>query len=227
MPRQEVVVAGAEAGQTVAGLLRRHLGLSWAEARRLIGARRVRLDGKPCSDPTRRVRPGQRLQMEPPAGEPREPAPAQIRLDPAAVRFVDDHVAVVDKPAGLTTMRHPEEAAQFGARGRRFLPPTLAELLPVALAARPKRGRQEPAPRVRAVHRLDKETSGLVVFALTVAAERNLDKQFRAHTIERRYLAVVRGHAVSGRIESSLVRDRGDGRRGSTTETGAGQRAAT
>jgi 23S rRNA pseudouridine1911/1915/1917 synthase len=80
---------------------------------------------------------------------------------------------------------------------------------------------------VRAVHRLDKETSGLVVFARTVAAERNLGEQFRAHRVERCYLAIVRGEARSQRIESWLVRDRGDGRRGSGPQTGMGQRAVT
>src|SRR5262249_39038041 len=98
-------------------------------------------------------------------------------------------------------MRHPYEAAEFGARGRRYLPATLADLLPGML----------DGGRVRAVHRLDKETSGLVVFARTVAAERHLGKQFRAHSVERRYLSIVRDRARPQRIESWLVHDRGDG----------------
>jgi 23S rRNA pseudouridine1911/1915/1917 synthase len=126
--------------------------------------------------------------------------------------FQDSQVVVVDKPSGLTTMRHPDEAAEFGKRAQRFLPPTLADLLPL--------------PRLRAVHRIDKETSGLVVFARTKQAETSLGRQFREHTIERRYLALVRGRAVSQRIESWIVRDRGDGRRGSGPP-GEGQRAAT
>lgn len=139
------------------------------------------------------------------------------------IRYADKHVVVVDKPAGLTTMRHAAEAAEFGPRAQRFLPPTLADLLPDLLA------RRSPNERIsiRAVHRLDKETSGLVVFARTAAAERHLGRQFRAHTIERRYLAVVRGRAKNGRIESWLVRDRGDGRRGSSTKADEGQRAVT
>jgi 23S rRNA pseudouridine1911/1915/1917 synthase len=80
---------------------------------------------------------------------------------------------------------------------------------------------------VRAVHRLDKETSGLVVFARTIAAERHLGRQFRAHTVERCYRAIVRGRARSQRIESRLVQDRGDGRRGSSAAFGDGQRAVT
>src|SRR5207245_11378929 len=132
---------------------------------------------------------------------------------------------------------------------RRFLPTTLLELLPSVPARheatktrqRPgvkdrfKRKPQSP-PRLlspspsrflRAVHRLDKDTSGLVVFARTPEAERHLGRQFRAHSIERRYLAIVRGRARPGKIDTWLVRDRGDGRRGSSAEPGAGQRAIT
>jgi 23S rRNA pseudouridine1911/1915/1917 synthase len=110
----------------------------------------------------------------------------------------------------------------------------MADLLPGLLAQRPGRARGTPAggrpgalPSVRAVHRLDKDTSGLVVFARTAEAERHLGRQFRAHTIERRYLAVVRGRATPARIESFLVDDRGDGRRGSSLVVGQGKRAVT
>jgi 23S rRNA pseudouridine1911/1915/1917 synthase len=143
------------------------------------------------------------------------------------IRYADKHIVVVDKPAGLTTMRHPEEAAEFGPRGQRFLPPTLADLLPGLLAQRAGQRKCSEQTKVRAVHRLDKDTSGLVVFARTVEAERHLGRQFRAHTIERVYRGVVRGRAKEGRIESWLVRDRGDGRRGSSAVPGQGQRAVT
>ena len=139
------------------------------------------------------------------------------------IPYADAHLVVVDKPAGITTTRHAQEAAEFGRRARRFLPPTLADSLPGLLA---QRRAGKPGP-VWAVHRLDKETSGLVVFARTRPAESNLGKQFRAHSIERRYLAIVRGRAEPGRIESFLIDDRGDGRRGSTTEPGQGKRAVT
>src|SRR5204863_7081160 len=73
----------------------------------------------------------------------------------------------------------------------------------------------------------NKDTSGLVVFARTPEAERRLRTQFRAHSIEIRYLAIVRGRARPGKIDTWLVRDRGDGRRGSSAQPGAGQRAIT
>jgi 23S rRNA pseudouridine1911/1915/1917 synthase len=152
------------------------------------------------------------------------------------IRYLDEQIVVVDKPAGLTTVRNPKEAAEFGARAQRFLPPTLGDKLPVLIrdaetkrrgdAAKqkrrsPRRGASASPrlPKVFAIHRLDKETSGLVVFARTPAAARHLGGQFRGHSIERVYLAIVRGHAKPGKIESHLVRDRGDGRRGSVTLT--------
>jgi 23S rRNA pseudouridine1911/1915/1917 synthase len=156
-------------------------------------------------------------------------------MNSPVLRYFDNHVIVVDKPPGLTTMRHAREEAEFGRRAQRYLPNTLADLLPALLARRaskerfPKK-RRIPGPKaaiIRAVHRLDKDTSGLVVFARSRNAQQHLDRQFRGHTIERRYLALVRGRAKPGRVESYLVEDRGDGRRGSASKPGMGKRAVT
>jgi len=76
------------------------------------------------------------------------------------------------------------------------------------------------------VHRIDRETSGLVVFARNVPASRILAEQFRLHTTHRRYLALVVGRVGSGVIRMRLVRDRGDGRRG-TGEGEDGKEAVT
>jgi 23S rRNA pseudouridine1911/1915/1917 synthase len=152
-------------------------------------------------------------------------AAASPRLDlpwQPIILYADAHIVVVDKPPGLTTMRHAEEAAEFGTRGRRYLPPTLADLLPDLLGAKRGARSAERKKLVLAVHRIDKETSGLVVFARTPAAASHLGAQFRGHSVERRYLALVRGRAKPGRIESRLIRDRGDGRRGSIAKGRAG-----
>jgi 23S rRNA pseudouridine1911/1915/1917 synthase len=125
-------------------------------------------------------------------------------------------VVVVNKPAGLTTMRHAEEADEFGPRGKRFLPKTLADFLPHLLGS--------PGARVIPVHRLDRDTTGLVVFARTPAAADHLSRQLRKHAVDRRYLALVRGGPADGRIESAFVPDRGDGRRGGGPD---GKRAVT
>ena len=77
------------------------------------------------------------------------------------------------------------------------------------------------------VHRIDKDTSGLVCFAKTKLAERGLHKIFKEHQAEREYTAVARGQVRPGRIESQLIENRGDGLRGSSKGFGQGQRAVT
>jgi 23S rRNA pseudouridine1911/1915/1917 synthase len=221
----------AGAGRPIAEWLRTVLSVDRSTAERLVRSRRVFVGGVPNVDQKRRLRIGERVSVSLPASgkSPSDKRPGPKRASrphysgPApVVRYADDQVVVVDKPSGLTTMRHADEALEYGKRAQRFLPATLQDLLPSLL---PQTRGGEP-PTVRAVHRLDKETSGLVVFAGTRAAESHLGKQFRAHTSERLYLALVRGRARDARIESWLVRNRGDGRRGSGPETG-GQRAVT
>jgi 23S rRNA pseudouridine1911/1915/1917 synthase len=238
MASRTFVVTRADARRTVAEFLHRHLGLAWADARQLVKDGHVRVNDQPCRDSTFRLQRGQRLSAEVSgqskpatrgkkkgAAGARKPVGRQEGVDPRSprvvVRYSDDQVVVVEKPAGLTTMRHAHEAAEFGDRGKRFLPKTLEDLLPGLLAA----GKGKP-PRVIAVHRLDKETSGLVVFARTPAAAKHLGGQLRTHSADRHYLTVVRGRARDSTIESWLVRDRGDGRRGSG-DAGEGQRAVT
>src|SRR5947209_19947020 len=100
-------------------------------------------------------------------------------------------------------------------------------MVPGLIARTAGRSDKGHLPRLRVVHRLDKETSGLVVFARTVPAERGLGKQFHAHTVIRRYLALVPGFVPPQRIATRLVRDRGDGRRGSTGVPDVGKEAVT
>jgi 23S rRNA pseudouridine1911/1915/1917 synthase len=208
----------------LAAVVRTRCRLSWSAVRRLIQQGRVRLAGQVCRDAGRPTRKGQRVEVgesAPPKLQPKSPKKTG-KTAGVVIRHADADVVVVEKPAGLTTMRHAHEAAEFGARARRFLPKTLADLLP-GLLARLTPGKPGP---VIAVHRLDRDTSGLVVFARTPEAARHLGQQFREHTVERKYLALVRGRAVPARVESFLVRDRGDGRRGSSP-SGEGERAVT
>jgi 23S rRNA pseudouridine1911/1915/1917 synthase len=226
MTTRNFTVSRSEAGTNIVDWLRGRLHLSRPAVLKLLQERKVRLAGAPCSNPAWRLRAGQRVevQLAPPRQDRsarREPRPPT--LPAVIIRHLDSDLVVVDKPAGLTTMRHADEAAEFGARARRYLPVTLQDLLPSLIA---EQTGGPPGP-VRAVHRIDKETSGLVVFARNPVAERHLGQQFRAHGTERLYLAIVRGQAKSGRIESWLVRDRGDGRRGSSSTPGEGQHAVT
>lgn len=230
MPRKDDQILRAahhHAQRTVAAFLREQLpGRSWSEIRRLIKSRQVMIDGNLCLDGDRRLRGTEvvKLLANPTAPPPRE--------DDIRIRYLDTHIVVVEKPSRMTSVRHAEEQ-NWSAR-RKQLQPTLEDLLPRAIArklSRGERGRRGgppgKLPPVRPVHRLDRDTSGLMVFARTRAAESQLVQQFRRHTTERRYLAVVQGYVAAQTIESHLVRDRGDGRRGSTTLADVGKRAIT
>ena len=225
MTPQTFVVGYRDADQTVTAFLRARLNLPWSKAKRLVETGQVRVAGQKVVDPAHRLKIGKHVDVvahEAPAGQ--KPSRAKLKEAPRydgpmpVLVYSDDTIAVIDKPPGLTTMRHADEADEFGERGKKFLPATLADLLPAMLG--------RPGKAVRAVHRIDRDTSGLVAFARTRPAEEQLTEQFKAHTVERRYLALVRGHPEAGTIESQIVADRGDGRRGSST-SGEGQRAVT
>ena len=228
MPVKTFIMERNQAGQTVAEVLQRLLKKSRGEVVQFLRLKKVHLAGHLCQTPGRRVRAGQRLEVmlphvkkqKAPQTQPAAPKIQHPLAQAIRIRYLDPHIVVVDKPAGLTTVRHAAEAEEFGKRAKKYLPPTLVDLLPDVLPPAERHG------RLRAVHRLDKETSGLVVLARTGAAETHLGKQFRAHSIEREYLALVRGRAQTQRIESHLVRDRGAGRRGSGSAE-AGQHAVT
>src|SRR6516164_7266 len=153
-------------GQTLAAVLRQRLpGQSWAQVRRLIETRRAKVNGELCLDPARRLKEGETVELL-----ARPAAPSRQR-EALVIRHLDEHIVVVEKPSGVCTVRHPAE--RDWTERRKALSPTLEDLVPSLLAAREGRSRKGPLPRLRVVQRLDKETSGLVVFARTVLAERN------------------------------------------------------
>ncbi|HVV99639.1 MAG TPA: RluA family pseudouridine synthase [Planctomycetaceae bacterium] len=216
-----------EVQHTLVQNLRRWLpSESWSQVRKLLQGRQISVNGNLCLDEGRRLKPGDVVKVLAAA----QTAPP--REDDVRVRFIDSEIVIIEKPAGVTTMRHAEERS-WPAR-RKQLQPTLDELLIRVVERqtghrRKSKGKPHKPPRIRAVHRLDRETSGLMVFARTPVAEQKLIKQFSKHTIHRAYIAIVHGSVDAQTIESTLVRDRGDGRRGSSTaETpDDGQRAVT
>ena len=213
-----------QVNQTVAAALREWMpGQSWSQIRRLLTSRRVMVSGNICVDEARRLQLVDVVKILPTSAAP-APTPDAVRI-----RYLDSHIVVVEKPSGLTTTRHAEEH-DWPVR-RRQLQPTLEDMLPrlIEKESGRKHGQKSegrPIP-VRPVHRLDRETSGLLVFARTVFAERMLGQQFRKHTTGRRYLAIVAGDVEAQTIESRLVRDRGDGRRGSTHLPNLGKASIT
>lgn len=226
----EIIHVGDElAGKSLPQVLRAaHADWSWGAVAKLIDGRRVTINGNLCLDAGRRLKAGEVVKVLAFA------AAAPPKEGDVRIRFIDAHIVVVEKPAGMTTLRHPEE--RDWPRRRKQLQPTLDEVLPAIVEKRAGRGSKQgrgaqgkkgPPRRLRPVHRLDRETSGLMVFARTIQAESALGKQFRAHALRRHYIAVCLGKVSATTYDTRLVDDRGDGRRGGTTYPNQGKRAVT
>lgn len=175
--------------------------ISRAHAQRLIGDGRALVDGQQrrASD---RLTGGEHLSVELSAPPDASLEPESI---PLTVAYEDEAMLIVDKPAGLVV--HPSAGHGTG---------TLVN----ALLGR-ARDRGEPLGSIAGVgrpgivHRLDKETSGLIVVAKTDAAQASLMRQFGERLVDKEYLALVRGepHAARGRVEAPIGRDPRDRQR--------------
>ncbi len=176
--------------------------ISRSSLARMIRQGQILVDGQRIR-PSTIIRPGQLVIIEP--GEDVQDIEATSFDDPEpSVIFEDNDIIVIDKPAGLVI--HP------GAGTR---PPTLVDLL---VKSRPEMiGIGEPG-RWGIVHRLDKDTTGVMVVAKTPIAHQELSEQFRKHSNERVYLTLVRGNPKldSGSIEKELGRSRTDRKKIST-----------
>jgi 23S rRNA pseudouridine1911/1915/1917 synthase len=163
-----------------------------AVAERLITAGNVAVDGtrRPKSH---RLVGGEQVEAE-------LPEPVELKVEPldVAVAYADEHLLVVDKPSGLVV--HPAGRLQSG---------TLVQGL-VGLGAH---GGEEGRPGI--VHRLDRDTSGLMIVARSEEAHRRLSGLMRRRAIDRRYLTLVCDlpRSRTGRIEAPIGRDRRDRRR--------------
>src|SRR5262245_21116423 len=134
-----------------------------------------------------------------------------MRLDRIRIVFEDDSVIVVDKPSGLLTMAtNTERSKTVYAILREYL------------------NHKKPREALFIVHRLDREASGLLVFAKTVQAKERLQDQFKSHTAGRQYVAVVEGRAKSDDFTiRSYLRENAAYRVYSTPNTKIGKLAVT
>jgi 23S rRNA pseudouridine1911/1915/1917 synthase len=182
---------------------------SRAAAERLVEHGAVAVDGTPRSK-SHRLAGGEELEFELP--ERREPALEPERVEGLRVAYEDEHLLVVDKPAGVVV--HPSAGHSSG---------TLVH----GLLAQAIEGGEEPE-RPGIVHRLDRDTSGLLVVARSDDAHRRLQGLIRRRKVVREYLALVRGRPRSraGRIEAAIGRDRRDSTRISL-DTGTPREAVT
>ncbi len=200
----------AAGNATLAAELRAHLGgLPWQKVRELVVSGKVSVDGQVEDEPARRLVGGEQVAWDLARPDPRR------RTTPPGFRVVyeDGHLIVIDKPEGISTV--PFERKESG---------TALDLIRTAWR---RQGKAATATPLYVVHRIDKDTSGLVSFAKTRLAERGLHRVFQQHLADREYQAVAHGQVRPGRIESRLVENRGDGRRGSTRRPGEGQPAVT
>lgn len=146
----------------------------------------IKLDGV-LADPKRKVHGGESVVLAVPPAPSLADAPEEIAFP---VVFEDESILVIDKPAGLVV--HPGNGNAAGTLMNALLhhAPALAQV-----------------PRAGIVHRLDKDTSGLMVVAKTLAAQTDLVRQLQARTVKRQYLALVHGRlACGGTVDAPLGR---------------------
>lgn len=206
--------AGQRLDRMLAGRLE---GLSRARIQGLIRAGHVRDRGGTLVDPSVKIKSGQVLEVELPEPAPAEPEGEAIAL---AVVYEDGHLIVVDKPAGLVV--HPAAGHQRGTLVNALIAHCGASLAGIGGVRRPG-----------IVHRIDKDTSGLLVVAKTDAAYRGLQAQFASHGadggLSRSYVAFAWGEITPrhGTIEAPLARSATNRTKIAVVRPPAGRRAVT
>jgi 23S rRNA pseudouridine1911/1915/1917 synthase len=195
-------------------VLANHLpALSRTRLKHLIEEGRVIHEGAPARDPSQRVRPGQNFLVVFPVCEEAAPAAQHLALD---IRFEDAHLIVIDKPAGLVV--HPAPGNPDGTLVNALIAHCGESLAGIGGVRRPG-----------IVHRLDKDTSGLMVVAKTDAAHQALSRDFAARQIDRAYAAFVWGipHPGTGEIAGNIGRSTGNRKKMAVVGDGRGRPALT
>ena len=187
--------------------------LSRERLKSLIRSGAVEAEGREIRDPATKVRGEEALRVLVP--EPR-PAHNEAQDIPLTIAFEDEHLLVVDKPAGLVV--HPAAGNFDGTLVNALLHHCSGNLSGIGGVARPG-----------IVHRIDKDTSGLLVVAKTDVAHEGLARQFAAHSIDRRYVAIVNGvpKAAAGTVDAPLARSATNRKKIAIVEDGRGKRAVT
>jgi 23S rRNA pseudouridine1911/1915/1917 synthase len=187
--------------------------LSRERLKALVKAGALQGPAGPLRDPAAKVRGGERFRLAVPEPSPAHNEPQDI---PLRIIFEDEHLLVVDKPAGLVV--HPAAGNIDGTLVNALLHHCAGNLSGIGGVARPG-----------IVHRIDKDTSGLLVVAKTDVTHEGLARQFAAHSIERRYLAIVSGvpKASEGTIDAALARSAANRKKIAIVEGGRGKRAVT
>jgi len=187
--------------------------LSRERLKTLIRTGAVEAQGSALRDPATRVKGDEGLRVTVP--EPR-PAHNEPQAIPLTIAFEDEHLLVVDKAAGLVV--HPAAGNFDGTLVNALLHHCGGSLSGIGGVARPG-----------IVHRIDKDTSGLLVVAKTDVAHEGLAKQFAAHSVDRRYLAIVSGMPAiaQGSVDAPLARSAANRKKIAVVEGSRGKRAVT
>jgi 23S rRNA pseudouridine1911/1915/1917 synthase len=213
----ESTIAGtiepAQTGQRLDKALAQASGLSRQRVQALMAQGRVMLAGASANQTTLKVTGGEPFRIEVPEATPAEAAAQDI---PLVIAFEDEHLIVVDKPAGLVV--HPAAGNLDGTLVNALLHHCKGQLSGIGGVARPG-----------IVHRIDKDTSGLLVVAKSDAAHEGLAAQFADHSVVRSYRAVVAGHPVppSGTVTGAIGRSNRDRKKMALVEEGRGKHAVT
>ena len=164
-------------------------------------------------DPARKAKAGALFRITVPEPEPAHNVPQDIALE---VVFEDEHLIVIDKPAGLVV--HPAAGNLDGTLVNALLHHCAGQLSGIGGVARPG-----------IVHRIDKDTSGLIVAAKTDRAHEGLARQFKAHTIDRRYHAIVSNvmRASDGTVHAPLARSSTNRKKMAVVHGASGKHAIT
>lgn len=187
--------------------------LSRERIKALLAEGRIALDGQTITQPSLMPAEGAPFRILVPAAAPAEALPQNIPLD---IIHEDEHLLVLDKPAGLVV--HPAAGNPDGTLVNALLHHCEGRLSGIGGVARPG-----------IVHRLDKDTSGLMVVAKSDAAHEGLSRQFAKHSIERAYLALVAGHPVplAGTVTGAIARSNINRKKMAIVENGRGKHAVT
>ncbi len=179
--------------------------VSWSRIRKAITSGKLSVDDKIIRDPRTEIFAGSQIRVR--MATPRKPPPP--RLAPDAILLWDSQIVVVRKTAGIATVPHDDPDQ-----------PNLQSLTAKRI------GKRGQAGNVIVVQRLDRDTSGLLVFARTPAAQQHLKQQFGRRTVTRRYLALASGTVKSATLRSNLVFEK-DGHGHSVRQPGRGKLAIT
>jgi 23S rRNA pseudouridine1911/1915/1917 synthase len=201
-------------GQRLDRVLARYLPqLSRTRLKQLIESGQVTADGIALRDPSRRLQTGQECVVTLPEIGEATPVPQPIALE---IRFEDAHLIVIDKPAGMVV--HPAPGNSDGTLVNALLAHCGASLSGIGGVRRPG-----------IVHRLDKDTSGLVVVAKTEAVHQALSRDFAARRIERAYTAFVWGvpSVPEGEIAGNIGRSAANRKKMAVVREGRGKPAIT